>query len=66
MKCLVHKVYNPGLNFAFLVSAKTWQGIWAVGFEELAMAKEQGDEWRSDSKYVKLQAILDLCKRFGV
>ncbi|KAL9406073.1 hypothetical protein Peur_003045 [Populus x canadensis] len=61
-----HKVYNPGLNFAFLVSAKTWQGIWAVGFEELAMAKEQGDEWRSDSKYVKLQAILDLCKRFGV
>nr|TKR85486.1 hypothetical protein D5086_0000246280 [Populus alba] len=64
--CHSYKVYNPGLHFAFLVSAKTWQGIWAVGFEELAMAKEQGGEWRSDSKYVKLQAILDLCKRFGV
>ncbi|KAI5602003.1 hypothetical protein POPTR_001G141900v4 [Populus trichocarpa] len=54
----------PWLNIP--LSAKTWQGIWAVGFEELAMAKEQGDEWKSDSKYVKLQAILDLCKRFGV
>ncbi|KAL9368974.1 hypothetical protein Peur_040173 [Populus x canadensis] len=53
----------PWLNIP--LSAKTWQGIWAVGFEELAMAKEQGDEWRSDSKYVKLQAILELCKRFG-
>jgi hypothetical protein len=37
-----------------------------VGFEELAMAKEKGYECNSDSKYVKLQAILDLCKRFGV
>ncbi|KAJ6962931.1 hypothetical protein NC652_001536 [Populus alba x Populus x berolinensis] len=54
----------PWLNIP--LSAKTWQGIWAVGFEELAMAKEQGGEWRNDSKYVKLQAILDLCKRFGV
>jgi len=27
-----------------------------VGFEELALAKEQGDEWTSYSKYVKLSS----------
>jgi hypothetical protein len=36
-----------------------------VGFEELAVAKEQGDEWKSYSKYVKLQAMIDLCKKLG-
>jgi hypothetical protein len=37
-----------------------------VGFEELAVAKEQGDEWTSYSKYVKLQAMIDLRKEIGV
>ncbi|CAK7356136.1 unnamed protein product [Dovyalis caffra] len=54
----------PWLNIP--LSSKTWQDIWSVGFEELAMAKEQGDEWKSDSKYVKLQAMVDLCTTFGV
>jgi hypothetical protein len=37
-----------------------------VEFEELAVAKEQGDEWKSYSKYVKLQAMIHLCKKIGV
>ncbi|KAJ6943011.1 hypothetical protein NC652_008721 [Populus alba x Populus x berolinensis] len=36
------------------------------GIEELAVAKVQGDEWKSYSKYVKLQAMIDLCKKIGV
>ncbi|KAJ4847821.1 hypothetical protein Tsubulata_011772 [Turnera subulata] len=54
----------PWLNIP--LSSKTSGDVWGVDFEELAMAKERGDQWRSDSKFLKLQAILDLCQQFGV
>lgn len=34
-------------------------------FEHLSFIKEK-NEWKNDAKYLKLQAVLDLCKKHGV
>ncbi|KAJ6943012.1 hypothetical protein NC652_008721 [Populus alba x Populus x berolinensis] len=44
-----------------LLGAMPW-----INIPQLAVAKVQGDEWKSYSKYVKLQAMIDLCKKIGV
>ncbi|XP_061988185.1 uncharacterized protein LOC133706657 [Rosa rugosa] len=53
----------PWLNIP--LSSKTWLDIWPVGLEELSAVKEK-IEWKSDVKYLKLQAVVDLCKNYGV
>jgi len=53
----------PWLNIP--LSSKTWLDIWPVGLEELSIVKEK-IEWKSDVKYLKLQAVVDLCKNYGV
>ncbi|KAF8027203.1 hypothetical protein BT93_E0192 [Corymbia citriodora subsp. variegata] len=47
------------------VSGKIWSDVWPVEWETLANLQERS-EWRSDVKYVKLQAVIDLCKKYGV
>lgn len=47
------------------MSSKTWLDVWPVGLEELSFVKEK-IEWKSDVKYLKLQAVVDLCKNYGV
>ena len=47
------------------VSSKTWQDVWMLEFEHLSLIKEK-NEWKNDAKYLKLQAVLDLCKKHGV
>jgi len=53
----------PWLNIP--LSSKTWLDVWPVGLEELSFVKEK-IEWKSDVKYLKLQAVVDLCKNYGV
>lgn len=50
----------------FLVSSKTWRDVWALEFEDLNVAKEKNSEWKSDTKYLKLQSVVDLCKNHEV
>ncbi|WCJ20651.1 hypothetical protein M5689_002870 [Euphorbia peplus] len=52
----------PWLNIP--LSSKTPE-VWAVEFEELATAQSTSGV-DMDPKYFKLQAIVDLCNRFGV
>ncbi|XVE65302.1 hypothetical protein DITRI_Ditri07aG0169900 [Diplodiscus trichospermus] len=62
-----HKVtllgFMPWLNIP--LSSKTWQDVWMLEFEHLSVIKEK-KEWKNDAKYLKLQAVLDLCKKHGV
>ncbi|KAG6780776.1 hypothetical protein POTOM_013651 [Populus tomentosa] len=44
-----------------LLGAMPW-----INIPQLAVGKVQGDEWKRYSKYVKLQAMIDLCKKKGV
>jgi hypothetical protein len=50
----------PWLNIP--LSSKTWQDIWSVKFEEL----REKNETKCDAKYQKLQAVVDLCNKYGV
>ncbi|XP_062073614.1 uncharacterized protein LOC133777876 [Humulus lupulus] len=52
----------PWLNIP--LSTKTWLDIWSVDLEELA--KERSENIKSDFKYLKLKAVLDLCRSYGV
>ncbi|XP_050231855.1 uncharacterized protein LOC126680719 isoform X2 [Mercurialis annua] len=52
----------PWLNIP--LSSKTPE-VWGVEFEELAQA-QAASESMIDPKYLKLQEVVDLCKRFGV
>ncbi|XVF13630.1 hypothetical protein REPUB_Repub08aG0224100 [Reevesia pubescens] len=62
-----HKVtllgFMPWLNIP--LSSKTWQDVWMLEFEHLSIIKEK-NEWKNDAKYLKLQAVLDLCNEHGV
>ncbi|XVF52350.1 hypothetical protein PTKIN_Ptkin05aG0011700 [Pterospermum kingtungense] len=62
-----HKVtllgFMPWLNIP--LSSKTWQDVWMLEFEHLSFIKEK-NEWKNDPKFLKLQAVLDLCKKHGV
>ncbi|KAK9275780.1 hypothetical protein L1049_023049 [Liquidambar formosana] len=53
----------PWLNIP--LSTKTWSDIWTLEMEDLSILKERS-EWKSDIKYLKLQAIVDLCTKYGV
>ncbi|XP_022738396.1 uncharacterized protein LOC111291081 [Durio zibethinus] len=55
--------FMPWLNIP--LSSKTWQDVWMLEFEHLSLIKEK-NEWKNDAKYVKLQAVLDLCQKHGV
>ncbi|XVF11047.1 hypothetical protein REPUB_Repub07fG0235800 [Reevesia pubescens] len=55
--------FMPWLNIP--LSSKTWQDVWTLEFEHLSLIKEK-NEWKNDAKYLKLQAVLDLCKKHGV
>ncbi|XP_030502904.2 uncharacterized protein LOC115718080 [Cannabis sativa] len=52
----------PWLNIP--LSTKTWLDIWSVDLEELA--KERSENIKNDFKYLKLKAVLDLCRSYGV
>ncbi|ESR41669.1 hypothetical protein CICLE_v10013884mg, partial [Citrus x clementina] len=54
----------PWLNFP--LSSKTWQDIWMLEFEDSNIAKEKNTEWKSDFKYLKLPAVVDICNNYGV
>ncbi|XP_048132168.1 uncharacterized protein LOC115743234 [Rhodamnia argentea] len=53
----------PWLNIP--LSSKISSGVWPVEWATLANLQER-NEWRSDVKYLKLQAVIDLCKKYGV
>ncbi|XP_031248760.1 uncharacterized protein LOC116106531 [Pistacia vera] len=53
----------PWLNIP--LSSKTWRDVWMLELEDLSIAKDKS-EWKSDAKYLKLQAVIDLCKKYGV
>ncbi|XP_022756361.1 uncharacterized protein LOC111304108 [Durio zibethinus] len=55
--------FMPWLNIP--LSSKTWQDVWTLEFEHLPLTKEK-NEWKNDAKYLKLQAVLNLCKNYGV
>ncbi|XP_021293884.1 uncharacterized protein LOC110423816 [Herrania umbratica] len=55
--------FMPWLNIP--LSSKTWQDVWMLEFEHLSLIKEK-KEWKNDAKYLKLQAVLDLCGKHGV
>lgn len=35
-------------------------------FEDSNIAKEKNTEWKSDFKYLKLPAVVDICNNYGV
>ncbi|KAK1569138.1 hypothetical protein Q3G72_033026 [Acer saccharum] len=53
----------PWLNIP--LSSKTWRAVWMLEFEDLINLKEK-PELKSDAKYLKLQAVMDLCRKYGV
>ncbi|KAI9178064.1 hypothetical protein LWI28_022277 [Acer negundo] len=53
----------PWLNIPLY--SKTWRAVWMLEFEDLINSKEK-PELKSDAKYLKLQAVVDLCKKYGV
>ncbi|XWS49258.1 hypothetical protein CRYUN_Cryun13aG0148500 [Craigia yunnanensis] len=55
--------FVPWLNIP--LSSKTRQDVWMLEFEDLSLIKEK-NEWKNDAKYLKLQAVFDLCKKHGV
>ncbi|KAK6262719.1 hypothetical protein QUC31_008535 [Theobroma cacao] len=55
--------FMPWLNIPLF--SKTWQDVWMLEFEHLSLIKEK-NEWKNDAKYLKLQAVLDLCRKHGV
>ncbi|OMO77303.1 hypothetical protein CCACVL1_15101 [Corchorus capsularis] len=62
-----HKVtllgYMPWMPIP--LSIKTWQHVWMADFEHLSQMKEK-NEWKNDPRYLKLQSVLDLCKKHRV
>ncbi|XP_002527799.4 uncharacterized protein LOC8262531 isoform X1 [Ricinus communis] len=54
--------FMPWLNIP--LSSKTPE-VWGVEFEELSMVQATSESM-IDPKYLKLQAVVDHCKRFGV
>ncbi|KAK0589315.1 hypothetical protein LWI29_012526 [Acer saccharum] len=52
----------PWLNIP--LSSKTWRAVWMLEFEDLINLKEK-PELKSDAKYLKLQAVMDLCRKYG-
>lgn len=50
------------------VSTKTWLDVWTVELEDSMEAGGQAinEEWRNGVKYLKLKAVIDLCKRYRV
>ncbi|KAE8690256.1 putative Ubiquitin-specific protease 20 [Hibiscus syriacus] len=55
--------FMPWLNIP--LSSKTWQDVWMLEFEHLTLLRER-NEWKNDAKYLKLQAVLNLCRDHGV
>ncbi|KAF4404374.1 hypothetical protein G4B88_014830 [Cannabis sativa] len=53
-----HDMVDP--NGSNPMSTKTWLDIWSVDLEELA--KERSENIKNDFKYLKLKAVLDLCR----
>ncbi|KAH7578629.1 hypothetical protein JRO89_XS01G0407400 [Xanthoceras sorbifolium] len=53
----------PWLNIPLY--SKTWRAVWMLDFKDLNNAKEKS-ELKCDAKYLKLQAVVDLCKKYGV
>uniref|UniRef100_A0A2N9G0U8 Uncharacterized protein n=1 Tax=Fagus sylvatica TaxID=28930 RepID=A0A2N9G0U8_FAGSY len=52
----------PWLNIP--LSSKTWLDVWMLEFKDLPLV-EKKSELRNDVKYQKLQAVAELCKRYG-
>ncbi|PON87412.1 hypothetical protein TorRG33x02_167650 [Trema orientale] len=52
----------PWLNIP--LSTKTWLDVWPVELEQLA--KERSECIKSEFKYLKLKAVIDLCRSYGV
>ncbi|KAK8578850.1 hypothetical protein V6N13_142126 [Hibiscus sabdariffa] len=55
--------FMPWLNIP--LSSKTWQDVWMLEFEHLSLIKER-NECKNEAKYLKLQAVLELCRDHGV
>ncbi|KAL7164868.1 hypothetical protein ACSBR2_040707 [Camellia fascicularis] len=54
---------TPWLNIP--LSSKTWSDVWTMDLEDLLSIPEK-TEWKSDSKYQKVQKLIDLCQQYGV
>ncbi|XP_038903689.1 uncharacterized protein LOC120090215 isoform X1 [Benincasa hispida] len=53
----------PWLNIP--LSSKTWLDIWPINLEEMSF--ERGErEYLSEAKYAKLEAVISLCRKYGV
>ncbi|KAI4311578.1 hypothetical protein MLD38_036465 [Melastoma candidum] len=46
---------------SYSVSSKIWLDVWPVEIDNLSSLQER-NKWRSDVRYLKLQAIIDLCR----
>ncbi|XVF51986.1 hypothetical protein PTKIN_Ptkin04bG0228700 [Pterospermum kingtungense] len=55
--------FMPWLNIP--LSSKARQDVWTLEFENFSVIKEK-NEWKNDAKYLKLQAVFDLCEKHGV
>ncbi|GMP95502.1 hypothetical protein CsSME_00044525 [Camellia sinensis var. sinensis] len=53
---------TPWLNIP--LSSKTWSDVWTMDLEDLLSIPEK-TEWKSDSKYQKVQKLIDLCQQYG-
>lgn len=49
----------------FVVSSKTWLDIWPINLEEMSFEGVER-EYISEAKYAKLEAVVSLCKKYGV
>ncbi|XP_008448679.1 uncharacterized protein LOC103490778 [Cucumis melo] len=62
--CLVTLVgAMPWLNIP--LSSKTWLDIWPINLEEMSFEGVER-EYISEAKYAKLEAVVSLCKKYGV
>ncbi|KAL5550961.1 hypothetical protein UlMin_001137 [Ulmus minor] len=54
----------PWLNIP--LAYKTQLDVWSVISEEFGFAGDKSCEWKCDLKYLKLKAVIELCKSYGV
>ncbi|RVX14512.1 hypothetical protein CK203_017258 [Vitis vinifera] len=58
------QIFYPKDGLMATILSKIRSDIWELGLQDLSIIEER-NEGKSDAKYQKLQAIVDLCQKYG-